>query len=235
MRVALLRHNKESERVMPNWCWNDITITGKTEEIDKLRADAKGPQEIEYKDFHKAFNGKEIDVVPIEDLEQFVKNPAPYGSDEIEFSFHKLAPLPDSTRCFPYDPNQTKKICDRLGIDQVMSGYNAEYATWGTKWGADFEVDEVDTGHPEYSGINLSGETAWGPADEFFIRVAKAYPDLFIQCSYSEPGMGFVGEFQAWDGKIQYYFIKEHDAALRTEGERIPRQGIPLEYEEAAQ
>ena len=231
MRVAPLRHNKESERVMPNWCWNDITITGKTERIEQLRADAKGPSSIEYKDFREDFGDKEIEDVPIEKLEQFVKNPAPYSSDEIEFSFHKLVPLPESTRCFPYDDRRTEKICDRLGIDQVMCGYNAEYALWGTKWGADFEVNEIDTGHPEYSGIHLCGETAWGPADEFFIRVSKAYPDLFIQVAYNEPGVGFTGEFQVVDGNIQHQFVKEHDEGLRQAGERIPRKGIPLEYE----
>ena len=132
---------------MPNWCMNEITITGPTSSIKKLRKQAKGPSAVDYHDISEEFPGKTMKEIPVEALEKLYSKPAPYTKDEVEFSFPMLVPVPEDVRSFPYDPNRNSQAREILGKEDNLSGYAFNNLEWGTKWGMFDQSVDVEQTH----------------------------------------------------------------------------------------
>lgn len=121
---------------MPNWCQNEITVSGDTEKVE------------EFMDFVK--------------------------SDEQDFDFEKIVPLPNGE--WDYD------WCIR---------------NWDTKWNAT-DVQAFKCGDEvEYNFL-----TAWSPPENIFRVLKEKFKlndkdsDLHISWFYREDGMEFSGYLQ---------------------------------------
>ena len=66
---------------------------------------------------------------------------------------------------------------------------------WGCKW--DLSDVHMDRDNRE---INLDYQTPWGPNIEFWGKISKEFPNLFISLSYYEGGMAFGGRYEWEDG-----------------------------------
>ena len=87
-------------------------------------------------------------------------------------------------------------------LDEAIAGrepkggwdwYTWSIAHWGTKW----DVEEILAEDEDTDYIGISFETAWSPPIEWVIAVSKKFPSLYFVLTYSEPGMGFAGEYRA--------------------------------------
>lgn len=101
-----------------------------------------------------------------------------------------------------------------LGITQAASdALIAKYGTdnwydwalnnWGTKWGAydatEWDVTEGENGNATAS---ISYNTAWSPANAFFINASEKFPTLAFDTQYADEGGGFVCETSYENGEI---------------------------------
>ena len=69
--------------------------------------------------------------------------------------------------------------------------YDWEYTNWGTKWG-DCHTDIHEFGEKDTS-ISGSFDTAWGPAEEAFLRISEMFPELTFIFTYDEEAGFFAG------------------------------------------
>ena len=66
--------------------------------------------------------------------------------------------------------------------------YDWNISNWGTKWEASiYSWEKLSDNH-----IKLNFDTAWGPPTEFYSYVAEN-TEFYVNATYWEPGMGFVG------------------------------------------
>lgn len=72
------------------------------------------------------------------------------------------------------------------------SWYDWSVANWGTKWDA-YDYD-VEVG--EFS-VCLNFTTAWGPPEEVYDALTRAFPELHVSAFYDEPGTCSAGYLNA--------------------------------------
>ena len=197
---------------MPNWCMNEIIITGPTSSIKKLRQHAKGPSSVDYHDISEEFPGKTMEEIPVEALEKFYSKPAPYTKDEVEFSFPMLVPVPEDIRSFPFDPLRNKQAREILGKEDNLSGYSFNNLYWGTKWGMrDLNVDVKSTSTGN-SKMVVQGNTAWCPPNALIETLSGEYEDLVFECSYQDQNEDYKHTFKCVQGmyeKVSVYAMSE--------------------------
>lgn len=187
---------------MPNWCNNDLHVTGDKESIKKFRLAAKGPTQT-YNDFREEGSKwpEKLDSIRLKAMAEQLPDPGPVT----EFSFHALFPVPDEVRRFPYDCNQANKIREKLGLEKQGGGYSWESENWGCKWGA----SEAALWSSEDTALHYGFDTPWGPPEPFIEKISKDWPELHFELHYEEPGMNFKGEFHVQDGSVLVDFSEE--------------------------
>ena len=96
-------------------------------------------------------------------------------------------------------------VCPTHKVAQISSHpdwwYNWNIQHWGTKWSAR-EVYVPDRADGDSRG-EYEFETAWGPAMPVSAALAKAFPGLTVTHRYCEGGNGFAG-----------YVVFDHEGAL---------------------
>ena len=171
---------------MPNWCNNNLAVSGKPDDVTRFRLKAKGAVQ-NYNDYR----GNEWEAFDDIRLRALTQSPPELG-DSSELSFHSLYPVPNEVMSLPYDSSQRIKILTKLGMPtEGLAGYEWENTHWGVKWGA----RGVDA-HEDSSGecIHYIFDTPWGPPMEFMRKVIRDFPELSFTLHYEEPGMAFAGE-----------------------------------------
>tara|TARA_A200000159_G_scaffold161730_1_gene184182 strand:- start:2675 stop:3271 length:597 start_codon:yes stop_codon:yes gene_type:complete len=198
---------------MPNWCNNDLYISGDKDSIKKFKLAAKGPTQT-YNDFreHESKWPEKLDDIRLKVLSEQLPEPGPVS----DFSFHALFPVPDEIRRLPYDCNQANKIRKALGLEgEVQGGYSWESSNWGCKWGA----SEAALWSSEESFLHYGFDTPWGPPEPFIDKISKDWPDLHFELHYEEPGMNFRGEYHVQNGEELYSYTAECDEPSEDEEE----------------
>lgn len=209
---------------MPNWCVNQLDITGDEAEVARLIELVKGDDDAF--DFSK--------IVPIPD--------APlYAANETQTHFQcgcvpVYVELPELPQVISYtDSNGNdvmrnqgewrvgdlpvkKEILDNgtiQGFVQAGFGgsdvcpihkqpqisahpdwwYNWNVANWGTKWNCgDVWNDREDTGDSTEGRTSYNFDTAWSPAEPVVLALSGLFPTLVITHRYCEGGMGYAGQ-----------------------------------------
>jgi hypothetical protein len=171
---------------MPNWCENEVKISGSTIQISKLMSLVKDdgffqnvlPMPEELKGFQspvRIITQEEFDEQEVKYQEWLAK------SDEEKRKEHP----------FGFSKGMTKEISAEL---QEKFGHNNWYdwcvRNWGTKW------DVIDVAK-EYVYGEQYGElrflTAWSPPEGVKMKIDEMFPDLDISWFYKEEGEGFAG------------------------------------------
>jgi len=161
---------------MPNWCHNELTITGnkeKTREFLKLGL--------------KTNNLPERTV----EIEEIISN----LSNDKKLSIGKFYPMPEIFKTDTTNhPEQFPEIAEeQKRLYGVVGWYDWCITYWGTKWDADF--DDVQYVENDETGIiMIYFESAWSPPVNWLEYVQEnVAPDLDFEMYYEEPGMGFAG------------------------------------------
>ena len=161
---------------MPNWCINNLVITGDKKELKKFVKEAKSKEkDISFSKLYPI--PKELEetsspakIVAEKDYEKEVKEVKKRG-------FFTGLPMTKKTQ---------KEVIKKYGFD---NWYDWCRANWGTKW--DLSNVEVEYEDDEY--LEASFDTAWCPPLEAFDKISKDYPNLHFRLKYEEEGCGFMG------------------------------------------
>jgi hypothetical protein len=161
---------------MPNWCYNNMTIHGKTADLRKFVSDIK-----------------------VSTTEEITKDDGTKEQrTETRLSIASLYPVPEELTKYHSplsgrrtdDPSSKELSADDLeslrNHLQTLYGatdwYNWCLSHWGTKWGdSDTRIeglDDDDTIPNGQSILCLYYETAWSPASGLIAHVSKLYPSL---------------------------------------------------------
>lgn len=185
---------------MPNWCGNQTTIEGLSENLD---------------DFFQRISNPAVFSTDTE-----IAGEQKTGLQPVEV-FSRLLPVPENG--FRHlvinegmDNERTSSVFARPEDgDEYIDGYAWCLANWGTKWG-DCDTDfELFWSQPK-GRIVLTYTTAWGPAFEGWINVSKLFPKLSFVTTYEEEGNGICGAFSIVDGEVR------HDDSAHSGDGRYP-------------
>ena len=216
---------------MPNWCVNQLDISGDEAEVAKLIELVKGEDD--------AFDFSKIVPIP---------NAPFYAANETQNHFQcgcvpVYVELPELPEVKAYTDNDGKDVMRKQGewrvgdlpiykIEQsngtiqedsaLMFGgsercpihrvpkissspewwYNWNVANWGTKWNCG-EVwhDRTTEQITEEGRTSYNFETAWSPAEPVVAALAEKFPTLSITHRYCEGGMGYAGQVVYLNGE----------------------------------
>jgi len=148
---------------MPNWCNNNLRITGD----EKLIAE-----------FAK------IVIVQDEDARESLKIVNHYPCPK---------ELQETISGWAGDNEAQAKREEQYELNRQKYGFKDWYdwsiANWGTKW-SDCETQLV---HHFPTELLYVFDTAWGPPIELIEKLSAKYPTLTFRIVYEELGMGFMG------------------------------------------
>lgn len=182
---------------MPNWCENDLTITGSANELNRFIAAVEEIQDDEtfkYQIIAKLFPlPKELEgiispctVVPDED---------PLLGERDEFFSSALS----GYRRY-ISETENKHLIETYGAN---NWYDWQHVHWGVKWGdCHTELGTLNLDYKDYSEIQFHFDTPWGPPDKAFIEISKQWPTLTFEDEYFEGGMGFSGGWIIHNGEM---------------------------------
>ena len=177
---------------MPNWCTNKLVVSGPQQDVKAFRLKAKGCG-AQYNSTSHSPTWEVHDDIRVWAL--FQDAPDDDGDEQV-LCFHRLYPVPNDFRRFPYDDGQARKIGEACDEPRPYGGYTWQSKHWGTKWDA---CEPYLEDHPlDAQELVYGFDTAWGPPTELFEKVAKDFPSLTFELSYEEGGMGFAG-YNTWE------------------------------------
>ena len=177
---------------MPNWCQNELIITGDKKEITRFKKKAKG---------------KDTDL----SLENFVPTPKelvnlrtpPLIVSEKEYEKKYQEALEESKRlknkgidhlALPITKKMSKELLKKYGS---LNWYDWRVANWGTKWDVNAKLRIDDETYLAYSF-----DSAWSPPIAWLEKVVKQFPKLHFKLKYEEEGIGFMGIAIGMNGEV---------------------------------
>ncbi len=196
---------------MPNWCENDVMISGTKKDIRELRKwmgnmefEKMAPTPDELRDRNAWNTACSIPVYLgsdkvchrtkgkcVEESEQ--------GLTDSELSPNTVslaqAVMQGYTRCtkclrkntIAYPVAESIELFKKYGTDNLEDWRRQN---WGTKWEVDQEDLDVDWGD---TFVHFHFYTAWTPPEGIYEAIVERFPNLEISWHYSEPGVGFAG------------------------------------------
>ena len=164
---------------MPNWCENELRITGPPEEMDRFVREAQGTA--------RRYGPMRKDASPPE---------------KQMLCFHKLFPVPTELLKRSYGADMEHER-DLPAIDGCTCGADWEIKYWGCKWGVSNENCQMTTAPDDDIEAGYWFLTAWSPATGFFEHMSKMFPKLRFELTYRELGLGFKGQFIVCNGKVE--------------------------------
>jgi len=199
---------------MPNWCDNDLTITGPSEDLDRFQAG-----------FIKAGEQPEVDfnfIIPmpteLEETESggfsHIGHPAWYGdaSRILEYPWVKEAGVTSQEELQEFllkkDP-QYKEAADRCQANIEAHGFASWYEwsihNWGTKWnGGQASFDR----QPEQ--LDITFMTAWSPPEPVILAMSQRFPSLEFELRFYELGAAYQGLQRCRGGELLEEWTSEY-------------------------
>lgn len=227
---------------MPNWCVNQVDVSGDETEVARLIEFVKGGGDAF--DFAKIVPPPDSPFYSISDKQ----NDFQCGCHPV---YVELPHLPEVVAYTDSDGNDVMRKqgewqVDGLPVQKVMENngtiqmytalsfggspvcpvhgkaensshpdwwYNWNVANWGTKWNCS-EVwhDRTTEEITEAGRTSYNFDTAWSPAERVVAALAEQFPTLAITHRYCEGGMGYAGEVEYANGEEASR--KEYDSDL---------------------
>ena len=202
---------------MPNWCENDLVLSGESGVLaclDAIRGDVeKAPVPDDASPAPIDFN-KIVPMPPslniADDSDVDMAYAAWHGDDEALLHYLKVAwVVKDGVTTREHLQawllkNRPKAqalgdaYADNLRLYGAKGWYDWRYAHWGTKWnaaGASLEGGATD------QEATLHFDTAWSPPKLVIEALGKKFPALHFEMRYFECGVGYNGLYVVEDGE----------------------------------
>lgn len=204
---------------MPNWVSTTLTITGKSEDLEKFMEKASKP----YMTYHKGVRTQNEDGTWSYDADAINEQ-----LNESPISFMNFATPEDLDAYFgasDYKPEGYDKLSmdERMAIAMKHSSdgwYDWNVRNWGTKWDAcNPQVGNDDTAS---GSISYYFDTAWSPAEGAFHKMVEQHPELEFEFRCQEE-QGWGVEFLGSDGELsvveEWDIPSTHEEWMKLEGE----------------
>ncbi len=162
---------------MPNWCMNELTISGPRKAVAEFLNDA-GYNE-------GCFSFGRLRPIPQDLLDIH------YGSvfvGEVQYTWWREKDGVVS----PLSNEEIDELTKKYG---TCDAYHWCISNWGTKWDCcnlDYLSDSFRDGD-DYPYVELMFETAWGPPDILYDYLTQEYPEVCLDWFYKEPGCRMAG------------------------------------------
>ena len=206
---------------MPNWCVNQVDISGDEVEVAKLVEFVKSDE--------NSFTFENIVPPPATPMysSDCTHNKYVCGCESV------AQPDPENEGKFMWVIDG-KKVeyhgkCpthnEHSFSNHPDNWYNWNINNWGTKWSAG-EVwnDRIDDDGKVDGHTSYNFDTAWSPAEPVVAALAEKFPTLRIAHRYCEAGMGYAGEVLYADGaeirREDYDMGEMPDGAFTEEWDR---------------
>ncbi len=206
---------------MPNWCVNQVDISGDEVEVAKLVEFVKSDE--------NSFTFENIVPPPATPMysSDCTHNKYVCGCESV------AQPDPENEGKFMWVIDG-KKVeyhgkCpthnEHSFSNHPDNWYNWNITNWGTKWSA-AEVwnDRIDDDGKVDGHTSYNFDTAWSPAEPVVAALAEKFPTLRIAHRYCEAGMGYAGEVLYADGveirREEYDMGQMPDDAFTEEWDR---------------
>lgn len=209
---------------MPNWCYNNITVTG---------------EEVDIKDFCdkaiKSINGENLfRISNIIQTPEKIKNTISPSSSAVGKKWvneHEIPKIRESKLNSILDDkeieeflipceNNTPEKCEELrkefGAD---NWYDWNIKNYGTKWDSEGEAFISD------KSVKFHLETAWSPPEALFYKLQQIFPKLNFCITFDLEGSETCGRYQTLmteDGPILEY--------EESESYYLSYDGLPIYY-----
>ena len=170
---------------MPNWCYTNIEVRGKTDVVKKLVEMVKSEKDEE---------GSPTDF----DFDKIIPQPKTYEECPVEYRINSEE-----------EARKEALAWDEKAERNWFNWYKWNCDNWGTKWNAcDASANIVWDISPGISTSNIWLETAWSPALPVYRKLQEMYPELEIQVAFADEGGGFIGRLTP-DGEEESYDISD--------------------------
>ena len=168
---------------MPNWCFNRVTFTGTSGDIENLVA------QLESDESHFDFNK----VIPMPEELRHNASPITAFKTKAEVdAYNAKSPFSGVGSNFEMGRAIThakhKALLKKYGHAEW---YNWSNDNWGCKWNNGHDVDRSD--ESEHGCVSYRFDTPWGPPTEVYEALREQFPKVNISWFYDEPGMEFSG------------------------------------------
>lgn len=178
---------------MPNWCMNEMRISGESKELKR---------------FLDASIGLPAKYPPVCDLngEHLFKEE---DATEPHFCFNALVPTPQEILDIGFDGHYIKNEDG----SPVLDGYEWSIENWGTKWdiyGDNITLESIGW-YEGCESIEFGFDTAWSPPEGWFAAAVRMFPALHFELHYEEPGCYFAGDFDGESGCYSDYEYNEEE------------------------
>ena len=183
---------------MPNWCENELTITGP--DVQKVL---------------NAIRSESDEDARVLDFNQILPYPKPFRElDERNQEYQE--------KYFAIDKDDPER---QVRLDVLAAEYNVEPGTpwlkdgfnsggyewcceaWGTKWNAARAVLSLQ----KDGSARIDFDTAWSPPIPVIEKLSAMFPDHHFTLEYFEGGCGFCGQARWEKGNEQYHNQGDYD------------------------
>ena len=164
---------------MPNWCFNRVTFTGSTGDIENLVA------QLESDDSHFDFNK----IIPMPAELAGIASPVKAFKTKAEVDeYNSQKPMGGFELGKAITHAKHKALLKKYGHAEW---YNWSNEVWGCKWNNGHDVDVSDDS--EHGCASYGFDTPWGPPEGVYLALKEQFPEVDISWFYDEPGMEFSG------------------------------------------
>lgn len=131
--------------------------------------------------------------------EMFAKIKRYVSSDEMEFDFRKIIPMPQTGFTEALSPDDRRKYPGDLNL------YDWSIDHWGTKWNTSYSNCDQRTQTFDF-------ETAWSAPDPVVAELAKKFPNAKFIHKFADEDIGSnCGIYVYQNGKLNYFDDRDGD------------------------
>jgi len=164
---------------MPNWCFNQVTFTGTSGDIENLVT------QLESDDSHFDFNK----IIPMPAELAGIASPVKAFKTKAEVdAYNNQKPMGGFEMGKAITHAKHKALLKKYGYAEW---YNWSIDTWGCKWNNGNDVDVSD--NKENGCVTYGFDTPWGPPEGIYLALREQFPEVRISWFYDEPGMELSG------------------------------------------
>ena len=161
---------------MPNWCENELVISGRKADIDRLMGYVKGEKEA------FCFNS----ILPLPKELEGTQSPANIVTQK---EYDNISPELWAKMNDPNNPSEslpiTKKMSDRyIQLYNADNWYEWTRDNWGTKW----DTREAQVTRLSDTEVIYEFETAWCPPEGIYKELVNQFPKLEFLLEWKEEG-----------------------------------------------
>jgi len=176
---------------MPNWCFNSVIVSAKTE-----------AELVEFLDFcDQPHTSNHIDW----------RTNEPVNDTNAKGVFWNFITPTDLEAYFGGDTSSKASTNENVmatiahEMANGMDWYHWNVRNWGTKWDIILEREYISIVHNEKNDtyyFNWNFDTAWSPADEAYNAMAKRFPNLDFDFEITEEANFYLGKLNFAGGEL---------------------------------